>query len=106
MNDERMEYRPQDDARPEDDCCYCCDDGHGSGLCPDCEAQRDTDSAELRAAVEALHVALETVLSARWARPVPYSHRAALAGQSARVARDAAVRAAVVVAFRKAGVKP
>ena len=101
-----MEYRPQDDARPEDDCCYGCDDGHGSGLCPDCEAQRDTDSAELKAAVEALHVALETILSARWAKPVTYSRSAALAGQAARVARDAAVRAAAAVAFRKAGVKP
>lgn len=101
-----MEYRPQDDARPEDDCCYGCDDGHGSGLCPDCEAQRDADSAELKAAVEALHVALETVLSARWAKPGPSTHRASLARQSARVAREAAVDAARVVAYRKAGVKP
>lgn len=102
-----LEHDTADDARPEDDCCYHCDDGHGSGLCPDCEAQRITEAAELRAAVEALHVALANVFDARWAKYVPAAtHAGKLRQVSVASARETAARAAMVVAFRKAGVKP
>lgn len=102
-----LEHNPAADVRPEDDCCHHCDDGRGSGLCPDCEAQREREAAELCAAVEALHVALVNVFEARWEKHTPASTHAGRLGQaSAAVARETAARAAVAVACRKAGVRP